>query len=82
MCLTSPLQILVELADRQDHEVGDGTTSVVILAAELLKVSALGKYLVWIMREVGCLCYVCKMSIEVLAHSTPCMTPANAHNHC
>jgi hypothetical protein len=30
-------QILVELADLQDQEVGDGTTSVVILAAELLK---------------------------------------------
>lgn len=30
-------KVLVELADRQDHEVGDGTTSVVILAAELLK---------------------------------------------
>jgi len=28
---------LVELAERQDKEVGDGTTSVVILAAELLK---------------------------------------------
>lgn len=28
---------LVELAERQDREVGDGTTSVVILAAELLK---------------------------------------------
>lgn len=31
------LQILVELAELQDQEVGDGTTSVVILAAELLK---------------------------------------------
>lgn len=31
------VQILVELADLQDQEVGDGTTSVVILAAELLK---------------------------------------------
>jgi len=30
-------KILVELADLQDREVGDGTTSVVILAAELLK---------------------------------------------
>ena len=30
-------QILVELAELQDAEVGDGTTSVVILAAELLK---------------------------------------------
>ena len=28
---------MVELADLQDQEVGDGTTSVVILAAELLK---------------------------------------------
>ncbi|KAL7714707.1 T-complex protein 1 subunit alpha [Entamoeba marina] len=30
-------KVLVELADLQDKEVGDGTTSVVILAAELLK---------------------------------------------
>ncbi|KAH7864084.1 hypothetical protein Vadar_025550 [Vaccinium darrowii] len=32
-------KILVELAERQDREVGDGTTSVVILAAELLKLA-------------------------------------------
>lgn len=31
----------MELAQLQDEEVGDGTTSVVILAAELLKVSRL-----------------------------------------
>ena|SRR3990167_6964737 len=31
-------KILVDLADLQDQEVGDGTTSVVIIAAELLKV--------------------------------------------
>merc|ERR1711988_1222527 len=30
-------KVLVELSDLQDQEVGDGTTSVVILAAELLK---------------------------------------------
>ncbi|KAI5951345.1 cct1 [Candida jiufengensis] len=30
-------QILVELAQQQDREVGDGTTSVVLIAAELLK---------------------------------------------
>ena len=30
-------QVLVELAQLQDQEVGDGTTSVVIVAAELLK---------------------------------------------
>ena len=30
-------QVLVELAQLQDEEVGDGTTSVVIIAAELLK---------------------------------------------
>merc|ERR1711971_1039561 len=30
-------KVLVELADLQDEEVGDGTTSVVIIAAELLK---------------------------------------------
>lgn len=31
-------KVLVELAQLQDKEVGDGTTSVVILASELLKV--------------------------------------------
>ena len=30
-------KILVDLAELQDQEVGDGTTSVVIIAAELLK---------------------------------------------
>lgn len=30
-------KVLVELSDRQDKEVGDGTTSVVIIASELLK---------------------------------------------
>lgn len=30
-------KVLVELAEQQDKEVGDGTTSVVIIAAELLK---------------------------------------------
>ena len=33
-------KVLVQLADLQDKEVGDGTTSVVIFAAELLKVRA------------------------------------------
>jgi len=33
-------KVLVELADLQDQEIGDGTTSVVIVAAELLKVAA------------------------------------------
>ena len=31
-------KVLVQLADLQDKEVDDGTTSVVIFAAELLKV--------------------------------------------
>ena len=35
--LHAALQILVELAELQDAEVGDGTTSVVIVAAELLR---------------------------------------------
>jgi T-complex protein 1 subunit alpha len=30
-------RVLVDLAELQDNEVGDGTTSVVILAAELLR---------------------------------------------
>ena len=38
--LSPPFQILVELAELQDAEVGDGTTSVVIIAAELLKRAA------------------------------------------
>jgi T-complex protein 1 subunit alpha len=37
-------KILVELAQRQDKEVGDGTTSVVLLAAELLKVRSILKF--------------------------------------
>ncbi len=32
-------KMLVELADLQDQEVGDGTTSVVIIASELLRVA-------------------------------------------
>ena len=35
-------KVLVQLADLQDKEVGDGTTSVVIFAAELLKVRVVG----------------------------------------
>lgn len=34
-------KILVDLAGLQDREVGDGTTSVVLIAAELLKVFTL-----------------------------------------
>lgn len=34
-------KVLVELSQHQDDEVGDGTTSVVILAAELLRVRPL-----------------------------------------
>jgi len=40
-------KVLVELSQIQDKEVGDGTTSVVILAAELLKV----KNIYFILRE-------------------------------
>lgn len=36
-------KVLVELAQLQDEEVGDGTTSVVIVAAELLKVRMVTK---------------------------------------
>lgn len=32
-------KVLVELADLQDKEIGDGTTSVVIIAAELLRLA-------------------------------------------
>ena len=32
-------KLMVELSQSQDEEVGDGTTSVVIFAAELLKVA-------------------------------------------
>jgi chaperonin GroEL (HSP60 family) len=37
---SSLCQVLVELAKLQDREVGEGTTSVVIIATELLKVSS------------------------------------------
>ena len=33
-------RVLVQLSEMQDKEVGDGTTSVVILASEMLKVRA------------------------------------------
>lgn len=33
-------KVLVELSDMQDQEVGDGTTSVVLIAAELLRLAA------------------------------------------
>ncbi|XP_057498089.1 T-complex protein 1 subunit alpha-like isoform X2 [Actinidia eriantha] len=36
-------KVLIELAELQDREVGDGTTSAVIIAADLLKVEMLGK---------------------------------------
>lgn len=32
-------KVIIELSQLQDKEVGDGTTSVVIIAAELLKVN-------------------------------------------
>jgi T-complex protein 1 subunit alpha len=35
--LTGQARILVSLATQQDKEVGDGTTSVVLLASELLR---------------------------------------------
>lgn len=40
----------MELAELQDREVGDGTTSVVIVAAELLKVT-MGHMLVGFARK-------------------------------
>ena len=33
-------KVIIELSQLQDKEVGDGTTSVVIIAAELLKVNS------------------------------------------
>lgn len=38
-------KVLVDLAQMQDQEIGDGTTSVVILAAEFLKVCFLSFFL-------------------------------------
>ena len=34
---TLPLQVLVEMSRVQDSEVGDGTTSVTVLASELIR---------------------------------------------
>lgn len=36
-------KVLVDMAKVQDDEVGDGTTSVVVLAAELLRVIKINK---------------------------------------
>jgi T-complex protein 1 subunit alpha len=48
-------KILVELAQLQDQEVGDGTTSVVIFAAEILRVGSLCCASLLIMLTAGCL---------------------------
>jgi len=47
-------KVLVDLAELQDTEVGDGTTSVVIIAAELLRASthARGCCCFWV--QAGC----------------------------
>ena len=45
----------MELAELQDREVGDGTTSVVIIAAELLKVSV-ASLLIWDLKKGIFLC--------------------------
>jgi len=50
-------KVLVELADLQDQEVGDGTTTVVILASEFLKVFSSN------------LCVVCENSLLFLVLS-------------
>ena len=45
----------MELAELQDREVGDGTTSVVIVAAELLKVTTASLFLP---SDILCLSYL------------------------
>jgi T-complex protein 1 subunit alpha len=88
---TNLLQILVELADLQDQEVGDGTTSVVILAAELLKrandlvrakihpTSIIAGYRL-AMREVSNVCKHAKHAGHAATRSTLVMTTAAAFN--
>jgi hypothetical protein len=51
------IQVLVELAELQDREVGDGTTSVVIVAAELLKVVILDNCIsvIYLVLHLSCL---------------------------
>jgi hypothetical protein len=41
-------KVLVDLAELQDTEVGDGTTSVVIIAAELLRASTHAAAVHWV----------------------------------
>jgi T-complex protein 1 subunit alpha len=43
-------KVLVELSQHQDDEVGDGTTSVVILAAELLRVRSNTRIMLYILQ--------------------------------
>ena len=49
--------MLVELAELQDREVGDGTTSVVIVASELLKVIAASRPFLFFSVEIIPGCY-------------------------
>ena len=44
----------MELAELQDREVGDGTTSVVIVASELLKVIAVSRLPFFSNEVFGC----------------------------
>lgn len=60
-------KVLVELADLQDQEVGDGTTSVVILAAELLSVC----------RERLNSCTIIVLSYLFISFIIPCIPSIN-----
>ena len=83
------MQILVELAELQDQEVGDGTTSVVIVAAELLKranelvrnkihpTSIIGGYRI-AMREVSPPCRILPNLIEHVQHRRARIKPLQA----
>ncbi|CAI8007349.1 T-complex protein 1 subunit alpha [Geodia barretti] len=60
-------KVLVELADLQDQEVGDGTTSVVILAAELLKTAEeLVKYKIHPTSIISGYRLACKMAVKYI----------------
>jgi len=60
-------KVLVDLADLQDQEVGDGTTSVVIIAAELLKnADALVKQKIHPTSIISGYRWACKLAVKYI----------------
>lgn len=67
-------RVLVDTSDLQDKEVGDGTTSVVILAAELLQVRCFARAL---RRPSGCAAAAHDLAPRVRSLTSPTLCPTS-----